>query len=40
MLDTVSWLNEKDENITKQILYINVISMICKDTEGKGIHHF
>ena len=40
MLDTVSWMHERDENITKQMLYINVISMICRDTEGKGIHHY
>lgn len=40
MLDTVSYMNERDENISRQILYLNVISMICRDDQGKGVHHY
>ena len=40
MLDTVSYMDERDENITRQILYLNVISMMCRDSEGKGILHY
>ena len=40
MLDTVSWMDEKDENLSKQMLYLNVISMMCRDQDGKGVHHY
>lgn len=28
-----------DENLTKQILYLNVLAMLCRDQNGKGVHH-
>lgn len=40
MLDTVHLVNENNENISNQILYLNVICMLCRDNEGKGVYHF
>ena len=36
-LETIRYENDSNENISKQILYLNVISMMCRDAEGKGI---
>jgi hypothetical protein len=33
-------ISEEDENISKQILYLDVISMICRDNNGKGVYHY
>lgn len=39
-LETIRYENESNENISKQILYLNVISMMCRDAEGKGIFQY
>jgi hypothetical protein len=39
-LETIRYENDTNENISKQILYLNVISMICRDAEGKGIFQY
>lgn len=39
-LDTISWEKENNENISQQILYLNVISMMCRDDQGNGLYNY
>lgn len=38
-LESIRFL-DNDENISKQILYLNVISMMCRDDKGNGLYHY
>lgn len=38
-LESIRYL-DGDENISKQILYLNVISMMCRDDAGQGLYHY
>ena len=38
-LESIKFL-DNEENISKQILYLNVISMMCRDDNGNGLYHY
>ena len=38
LIDSISYIKEDNENISKQILYMNVISMMCRDDDGAGLY--
>lgn len=38
-LESIRYM-DGDENISRQILYLNVISMMCRDDHGQGLYHY
>lgn len=41
MLETVSYGNTiTEKNLTRQLLYLKIIGLMCKDEQGKGIYHY
>jgi hypothetical protein len=39
-LESISYLGPGNENLSKQMLYLSVISMMCRDDEGKGLYNY
>jgi hypothetical protein len=39
-LETIFFIDMDHENLNNQILYMNVISMMCRDSSGQGLFHF
>lgn len=40
LLEPVRFLDENNQNIDKQIMYLNVISMFCRNKEGEGVYPY
>jgi hypothetical protein len=39
-LESIKYIDPTDENISRQILYLNVISMMCRDDHGNGLYTY
>mmetsp|Transcript_30174 Transcript_30174/g.46106 ORF Transcript_30174/g.46106 Transcript_30174/m.46106 type:complete len:580 (-) Transcript_30174:7543-9282(-) len=40
LLEPVKFIDKNNQNLEKQIMYMNVISMFCRDKEGGGVYTY
>jgi len=40
LLEPVKFVDEKNQNLEKQIAILNVISMYCRDKKGQGVYPY